>query len=416
MRLLGVLHLAVVAAWRRGHVVIAEHRRGLRARRRYRLVREGRGVGSHVGDPALLVESLGRAHRSFGIEAQFSTGFDLQRGGHERRLRALRAGRRGDGLDLEALSDQPLGQRGGRGGAQDFEGRLRHELSARVEVLARGERDTVDGVQSRLEGRVVGSQRRRDVVPRRRTKRHALTLTLTDQANRHRLHPPGRSRLIDRAPEHGRDLVAHETVEEPATFLGVHQAKVQRAGLGDGLGNGGRGDLVKDHALDWDLGVEHLLEVPRDGLALAVFVGGEVELVDFFEGRLQFRDNLLAVVRHDVDRFEVVVDVDTQSRPLLSLDRGGGVRGALGQVANVADRGLDDVVRSEHVLDAGRLGYRLNDDERSGHAHHLSGISRRDTLSPRRTAATQVRHLEPPSHAMASPRNPRSVAISKRAL
>src|ERR1019366_8134940 len=99
----------------------------------------------------------------------------------------------------------------------------------------------------------------------------------------------------------------------------------------------------------------------------------------------------LSVVRHDVDRFEVVVDVDTQSRPLLTLDRGGYVRRALGQVAYVADRRLDDVVRSEHLLDTGRLGDRLNDDERSGHAHHLSGISRRDTLSPRRTAATQVR-------------------------
>ena len=95
---------------------------------------------------------------------------------------------------------------------------------------------------------------------------------------------------------------------------------------------------MKDHPLHGDLGVEDLLEVPGDGLALAVLVGGEVELVDFLQRGLQLRDDLLAVARDDVDRLEVVVDVDAQSRPLLALDRRGDVRRALGKVADVTDR------------------------------------------------------------------------------
>ncbi len=102
--LLGVLHFAVVAARRVGDVVVAEHRRGLGARGVDRLVRERRGVGAHVGDPALFVKTLGGAHRSFGVEAQLATGFDLQGRGHEGRLGTLRARRRGHRRHRETLA------------------------------------------------------------------------------------------------------------------------------------------------------------------------------------------------------------------------------------------------------------------------------------------------------------------------
>ena len=54
-----------------------------------------------------------------------------------------------------------------------------------------------------------------------------------------------------------------------------------------GGGEDGRlGDLVEDHPADRHLGLERLQQVPRDGLALAVTVRREVELVDVLEGSL----------------------------------------------------------------------------------------------------------------------------------
>jgi hypothetical protein len=59
----------------------------------------------------------------------------------------------------------------------------------------------------------------------------------------------------------------------------------------DGL----RGDLVEDHPADRDLRVERLEQVPGDGLALAVLIGGEEELVRVLEQRLELGDLLLLV-------------------------------------------------------------------------------------------------------------------------
>jgi nucleotide-binding universal stress UspA family protein len=154
---------------------------------------------------------------------------------------------------------------------------------------------------------------------------------------------------------------AERAIEEASALLGVDEAQIKIASVVDGALNGGRGDLVKDHPLDGDLGVENFLEVPGNGLALAVFVGGEVELVNFFEGGFEFAHDLLTVARHDVDRLEVVVDVDAQSSPLLALHRGRDVGRTLWQVADVANGGLDDVVLPEHALDTCRFRDRFHD-------------------------------------------------------
>ena len=74
--------------------------------------------------------------------------------------------------------------------------------------------------------------------------------------------------------------------------------------------DGVAGDLVEHHAADGDLGLEHLEEVPRDGLALAVLVRREQELVRVLELALELGDLLLLVRVDDVVRLEAVVDVD----------------------------------------------------------------------------------------------------------
>ncbi len=87
VRLLGVLHLAVVAARHLGHVVAAVELSGLRARGVDRRLGQRRGVGTHVGDVAALVEALRDAHRALRAPAQLAARLLLERGGHERRGR-----------------------------------------------------------------------------------------------------------------------------------------------------------------------------------------------------------------------------------------------------------------------------------------------------------------------------------------
>ena len=119
---------------------------------------------------------------------------------------------------------------------------------------------------------------------------------------------------------------------------------------------------MEDHPLDGNLRLEHLVQVPGDRLALAVFVGREQELVGVLEERLQLGDLLLLVRVDDVERAEVVLDVDAEPRPLLLLVLSRDVRGALRKVADVADGGLDDEVRTEVSRDGPGLRRGLDDD------------------------------------------------------
>jgi hypothetical protein len=60
------------------------------------------------------------------------------------------------------------------------------------------------------------------------------------------------------------------------------------------------------------LGLELLQQVPGDGLALAVFIGGEQEFVGVLEQALELGDLLPLVAVHDVQGLEVVVHVDAE--------------------------------------------------------------------------------------------------------
>jgi len=77
---------------------------------------------------------------------------------------------------------------------------------------------------------------------------------------------------------------------------------------------------VEDHPAGGDLGLELLEQVPGDGLALAVLVCREVELVGVLEERLELGDLLLLVGRDDVEGLEVVIDVDAEAGPRLGAE------------------------------------------------------------------------------------------------
>ena len=67
---LGILDLAVVATGSIGNMVVPVELRGLRASRRDRLLRQGRGVGAHVRDVAAFVKPLSHPHGALRIPTE----------------------------------------------------------------------------------------------------------------------------------------------------------------------------------------------------------------------------------------------------------------------------------------------------------------------------------------------------------
>ena len=77
--------------------------------------------------------------------------------------------------------------------------------------------------------------------------------------------------------------------------------------------NGRAGDLVEDHALDGDLGLEDLQQVPGDGFPLAILIGCEIQLVRIGQQRFQPADHIFLRRMHLIGGREVVIDIDRQT-------------------------------------------------------------------------------------------------------
>src|SRR6185369_11928549 len=156
------------------------------------------------------------------------------------------------------------------------------------------------------------------------------------------------------------DLVAHEPVEYPAGLLRVDLLVVELAGMLEGLLDRPFGDLVEDHPADLLAcpGAQLLGQVPADGLALAVGVGGQVDRAGIAGRRFQLLHHLLAGGQDLVLGLEALLHVDAE--PLL------------GQVADVPHGGLHLEVPPEVLVDRLRLGRRLDDDEVLGHYDNAS--------------------------------------------
>ncbi len=390
--LLGVLHLGGVGARLRGQVVGAVQLRDLGAGGRDRGVAQRRGVRTHVRDVAVLVQLLRDLHRGLRAEAELAAGLLLQRRRTERGVRraAVRLG-----LD-RAHGEAGVLQGGGEGARVrlvEVEGVRGLELSQGVEVATLGDSPAVDGLKTGDQGRRVarvtgaaGPEGARQVPVLGGAEGDPLAFPLDDEPGRDRLDTAGRQARHDLLPQDRRDLVAVEAVEDAAGLLGVDQLLVELARVGHGLADRVLGDLVEDHPLDRDLGLEDLLEVPGDRLALPVLIGGEEQLVGVLQQVLELLDLRLLVGVDHIDRLEVVFDVHTEAADLAGvLLRHLG--GAVGKVTDVPDARFDYVAGAEVALDRLRLGRRLDDDESAAALCGLAGrgqlrSSLRSTLGP----------------------------------
>ena len=202
-----------------------------------------------------------------------------------------------------------------------------------------------------------------DIPPAGADEGHPLALALHDQACRHGLDAAGGEPARDLAPEDGRDLVAVQAVEDPPGLLRVDQAHVDLPRLLERALDRRAGDLVEDHPPDRHLRLQHLDQVPGDGLALAILVRREQELLRVGQPLAQLADLALLVGVDDVQRLEVVLDVDAETRPGLLLELVRNLLRAGRQVANVADGGIDHEVVAEVRGDRPRLRRGLDDHQ-----------------------------------------------------
>ena len=355
--------------------------RGLGTSGGHRGLRERRGVGAHVGDVAALVEALRDAHRALRIPAESPRGLLLERRGHEGGLGTALARLLDDRADGVV---HPLE----RGGERLSPRLVEHhavaagELAAVVEVPPGGQALALDEVESGREGS--GIEGRCQVPVGSGDEGDALTLAVHDKSNGDRLHAACRASIAtDLLPEHLGDGVAVEPIDDASRLLRIDELHVEFARLLEGIGNGMLGDLVEDHAAHGDLRLEHLEQVPGDGLALAVLVRGEEQLGGVLELLLQLRDRRLLIGMHDVEGREAVVGVDGVLRPGLLAQTLGELRRPAGEIAHVADRRLDPEIPGsttvEVALDRLGLRRRLDDDEHALRSHFRSCLLRRGT-------------------------------------
>ncbi len=186
-----------------------------------------------------------------------------------------------------------------------------------------------------------------------------VAFALDDQPQGHGLHAACGEPSAYFVPQQRRNLITNQTVEHAAGLLRVHQIAVDIAGMLERILHGALGDLVKRDPADSDrrlltllavhaLATEFLGEVSSDGFAFAVRIRRQVDGVGRLGQLLQLGDDLLLAGDYDVLRGEIVVEIDPER--------------FLGQVFDMAERGLDLVARAQIFLDRLRLGRRFDDD------------------------------------------------------
>ena len=356
MRLLGVLGLGLVDLHRLGQGLVAEVPGDDLAQLGRGFLRQRGGVGTHVGDQAdvalfadrhALVQPLRHAHGAAGGETELARGLLLQRGGGERRRRATLALAAADLADRQLAIGRLL-QRFAGGMCRALVGQV--ELFELLAVKARelGAEFAVGMPQIRLDGPVFA-----------RIEGFDLLLALDDHAQRRALHATGGQAALHLAPQHRRQVEADQVVQRAARLLGIDQVDRKLARMLDRRLDGARGDLAEHHpvhvlAVEQAVGAQDLADVPGNGLALAIQIGGEIDGVGHPGRFLDGVDVFLVALDHVVLHGEAVLGID---RALLGH-----------QVTDMTVGGQDREVLAEVLVDRLGLGGRLDDEQVLGHS------------------------------------------------
>ena len=315
--------------------------------RLHRFLRDAKAVSSHVGDQSdrpgaihvdPLVELLRDLHGSLAGEPHADRRLLLQGAGLERRIRLV---------GLVGLIDS------------------RDEITGRGQLVAD---PACIGLDTYRElGAVVFGQRGLKLVGvglgRGRADRRGnlpelfgdkgpdLAFAVHDQPDGHRLDAAGAEVACYLAPEQRAELIAYESVEEPASLLGVDHIHVDWPNMPKGLLDRAFGDFMKGDTAYPIVGkAEGLLQVPGDGLALAVRVGRQID--DVGPGGLALQ------VAHGffLGRNDFIGGRVTMRHVQAEL--------SLGKIADMTHTRLDNVLGAQELVDRPGLLGTFDNDQR----------------------------------------------------
>ena len=181
---------------------------------------------------------------------------------------------------------------------------------------------------------------------------------LGHQTHGHGLDTACRQAAADLLPQQRRQLVAHDAVQHAAGLLGVHQILIDVAGVTDAVRHHLFGDLIeRDPPRLLIRQVQKMLQMPADGFAFAVRVGGEVDGLAPLCRRLELLDDILFALDGPVIGGEIPVHVHAQR--------------ALGQVPQVAHTGLHLIIGAQILADGLGFGGGLHDHQILCFCHNL---------------------------------------------
>ena len=105
-----------------------------------------------------------------------------------------------------------------------------------------------------------------------------FAFTLDYHAERHRLHTPGRQTTAHTFPQHPRQAVAHQAVQNPASLLRIHQRHIDVTRVRNRLTHRVGGNFRKCDPVNGDVRryVNGFDDVPGNSLPFAVRVGRHV--------------------------------------------------------------------------------------------------------------------------------------------
>ena len=304
-------------------------------------LRKTEGVGTHVGNEAhaalaaelhAFIELLGDGHGAPGRHAQAAGGLLLQGGGNKGgcgRLLLLPT--------LDAFHSEGGLLRLANDGVDlrlAFQLLLFIALAEEAGVEAGGR---FPAIQAGIQQPILLAVEAAD-----------LLLPVHHHAGGHGLDPAGGQAGFDLAPQEGRQLIAHDPVQNAAGLLGIDQVLVDAAGVLDALGNHLFGDLIEGDPLGLVIiQLQQFLQMPGDGLALPVRVRGQVDGLGGLGLLLQFTDQFLFITDGDILGLKAMLNIHAHF--------------ALGQVPQVTHGGGHLIVAAQVFLDG--LGFRRGLDD-----------------------------------------------------
>ena len=271
---------------------------------------------AYLGDFYAFIEILGQHHGFLGAEIEFIHRVLLHGGGGVRRLRLSLLAGLGDGNDFRFLPGNP-GYRG-----------IGFGLVVKLGVCALDlaqlcfEKIALLGAVQRFHGPILFRFECTD-----------FFFSFANEAGRHRLHAAGGKAPVHLAPQPGRELVAHQTVQHAAGLLGVYAIEIDGLGVRDGLTDRRRCDFVERNAhIVLRIHIEKLGEMPGNRFAFAIRVRCQKDVLALVRCLLQIFDDCRALGGIHILRRKAIVDLYAQ--------------GALRQVAQVSHGRHDFIIWS----------------------------------------------------------------------